>query len=137
MIGLKMTKTFSDEIRACRDGVVKNPYQGDDKRVVFVCSMGILRSATAARIYASKYNTRSAGSWTDALIPLTPILMAWADEIVFVNHHNYQQVKDFLAEENTDLDTEFNVKVLDIPDTFPHMHPSLIEAFKEQYEDVK
>ena len=129
-----MTKSFSEQIRDCRDGVVKNPYQGTDKKVLFVCSMGILRSATAARIYANKYNTRSAGSWHDALIPLTPILMAWADEIVFVNKHNYTQVKQYLEEENMFLDKDFNVRVLDIPDSFPHMHPELIKAFEEQYE---
>ena len=39
-----------------------NPYQGSDTKVLFVCSAGILRSATAARIYAKKYNTRAAGS---------------------------------------------------------------------------
>lgn len=131
-----MTKSFSEQIRDCRDGVVKNPYQGTDKKVLFVCSMGILRSATAARIYAKKYNTRSAGSWHDALIPLTPILMAWADEIVFVNRHNYLQVKQYLEEENMFLDKDFNVRVLDIPDSFPHMHPKLIKAFEEQYEPL-
>jgi rhodanese-related sulfurtransferase len=47
-------KTLSEKIRDCRDGVVKNPFQGTDKKVVFVCSMGILRSATAARIYGHK-----------------------------------------------------------------------------------
>jgi predicted protein tyrosine phosphatase len=129
--------TFSEQIRACRDGVVRNPYQGTDKKVVFVCSMGILRSATGARLYAHKYNTRTAGTWSDALIPLTPILMAWADELVFVNKHNYEQVK--LAYEadggnEGDFDKDFNVKVLDIPDSFPHMHPELIKAFEEQYE---
>lgn len=129
-----MTKTLSDSIREFREGVVKNPFQGPDKKVLFVCSMGILRSATAARIYAHKYNTRSAGSWHDALIPLSDMLLAWADEIVFVNRDNYNSVKRTLEEENVFLDTDFNVKVLDIPDHYPHMHPELIKAFEDQYE---
>jgi len=66
-----------------------NPYQGQDKRVVFVCSAGILRSATAARMYANKYNTRAAGSEEYALIPLTNDLVLWANELVFVNKENY------------------------------------------------
>ena len=57
-----------------------NPYQGKDKRVLFVCSAGLLRSATAARIYASKYNTRAAGSANYALVPVSDELIAWADE---------------------------------------------------------
>lgn len=132
-------KTFSQEIRECRDGVVNNPYQGKDKRVLFVCSMGILRSATGARLYANKYNTRSAGTWSDALIPLTPVLMAWADEIVFVNKHNYEQVKhEYESDggEPGDFDCNFNIKVLDIPDSYTHMHPKLVEAFITQYEPI-
>lgn len=122
--------TFSDDIRKCRDGVVRNPYQGKDKKVLFVCSMGILRSATAARIYAHKYNTRSAGTYSDALIPLSPILIAWADEIVFVNKENYEMFK-----KRVDDVGDYNVKVLDIPDRYEHMHPELIKSFEEQYED--
>lgn len=130
-----MTKTLSDEIRACRDGVVKNPYQGPDKRVVFVCSMGILRSATGARIYAHKYNTRTAGSWPDALVPLTPMLMAWADELVFVNKENYENViNKFEGDMHTFVASKS--KVLDIPDRYPHMHPALIQAFSDQYEKI-
>ena len=126
-----MTRTLSEQIRACRDGVVKNPYQGTDKKVLFVCSMGILRSATAARMYASKYNTRSAGSWGDALIPLTPILLAWAEEIVFVNKENYENA---VHEFGKEVFEETPTRVLNIPDKYPHMHPALVKAFETQYE---
>lgn len=123
--------TLSDEIRKCREGVVRNPYQGNDKKVVFVCSMGILRSATGARLYAHKYNTRTAGSWDDALVPLTMMLIAWADELVFVTIENYLGA----LEKFPGLDQfEGTLKVLAIPDKYPHMHPELIKAFEEQYE---
>lgn len=127
--------TLSSQIRNCRDGVVRNPYQGTDKKVLFVCSMGILRSATGARLYAPKYNTRTAGSWQDALVPITPILIAWADEIVFVNKENYEQVIKSLDSHAFEF-VNNKSKVLDIPDQYPHMHPELIKAFKEQYEDI-
>lgn len=95
--------------------------------------MGILRSATAARLYAPKYNTRSAGSWPDALIPLTPLLIAWAEELVFVNKENYlQALKNFPGLDQFDG----TIKILDIPDQYPHMHPELQQAFKEQYEPI-
>lgn len=131
-----MTKTLSDEIRDCREGVVNNPYQGTDKRVVFVCSMGILRSATGARLYGKKYNTRTAGTWHDALVPLTPILMAWADELVFVNNSNYQMVMDAIEEDEMKAYIAKKSLVLDIPDKYPHMHPKLIQAFNDQYEQL-
>lgn len=133
-------KSLSASIRECREGVVNNPYQGPDKRVLFVCSMGILRSATGARLYASRYNTRSAGTWNDALIPLTDQLMAWAQEIVFVNKSNYESVKQWYnnIENNhtSSFDDDFNIKVLDIPDAYPHMDPKLVEAFIQQYEPL-
>lgn len=128
--------SLSHQIRECREGVVKNPFQGNDKRVLFVCSMGILRSATGARLYAHKYNTRCAGTWDDALIKITPILMEWADEIVFVNESNYQQVKKYFLAEDIDIDKRYKIKVLNIPDAFPHMHPQLVEAFIKQYEPI-
>jgi predicted protein tyrosine phosphatase len=126
-----MQQTLSDKIRQCKDGVVKNPYQGKDKKVVFVCSMGILRSATGARLYAHKYNTRTAGTYPDALVPLSPVLVAWADELVFVNKENYLS---FTKNIDRELFEDLNIKVLNIPDCYPHMDPKLIETFNEQYE---
>ena len=123
--------TLSDLIRNCKAGAAGNPYQGKDKKVLFVCSMGILRSATGARLYANKYNTRCAGTYPDALIPVSPILIAWAAEIVFVNKSNYFQ----LINEYPGLEEVKQVKVLDIPDSHEHMAPELVKAFKEQYED--
>lgn len=125
---------FSDEIRKARHGAAANPYQGKDKKVLFVCSMGILRSATAARLYADKYNTRAAGTYSDALVPLSTILLEWADEIVFVSKENYEYAlrnKDW-----TDLLNESIVTVLSIPDKYEHMHPELVKSFEEQYEEL-
>jgi len=121
-------KTLSDMIFEA-DSPWDNPYQGTDKKVVFVCSAGILRSATGARLYAKKYNTRCCGSEDYALIPCSDELIVWADEIVFVNKENFRKWKEFDFEHKS-------VKVLDIPDQFPHMDPRLITAFEEQYEPV-
>ena len=107
-----------------------NAFQGEDKRVLFVCSAGILRSATAARIYAHKYNTRAAGSRHYALVPVTEELRLWADEIVFINPDNHWDIK-----QKFDL-REFDAKivVLDIEDEYDHMAPELIQLFNEKYE---
>jgi predicted protein tyrosine phosphatase len=120
---------LSDQIRNTRAGVVSNPYQSPDRKVVFVCTMGILRSATAARMYAKQFNTRAAGTDPTALIPLSILLIDWADEVVFVNKHNFQQAEDKFGEEIF----WGKVTVLDIPDQYPHMHTSLRAAFRKQY----
>ena len=124
---------LTDKIRQYDKGVINNPYQGMDKKVLFVCSAGILRSATAARIYGRKYNTRCAGTGLQyALIPLNEILMEWADEIVFVNPYNYDQAGFYF-----DLVPYMDkIKVLDIPDEYEHMDPRLIDHFYQQYEAI-
>lgn len=124
-------KTYTDAIFESQSPW-NNSYQGKDKKVLFVCSAGLLRSATAARIYAKKYNTRAAGSAPYALIPVTGDLLLWADEVVFVNQDNYEDVASHF-----DLsDFRCLIKVLDIPDQFEHMHPKLVKAFEEQYETL-
>lgn len=124
-----MPETYTEAILKAHSPY-NNPYQGPDKRVLFVCSAGILRSATGARMYAKKYNTRAAGSTDWALIPVTHELLLWAQEVVFVNKENHEATAlRFHLEEFPCV-----VKVLDIPDQYEHMHPKLIAHFEEQYE---
>lgn len=126
----KIMTTLAELIEKANHTPWDNPFQGKDKKVLFVCSAGILRSATGARIYANKYNTRCAGSEDYALIPLNPGLIAWADEIVFVNEYNAES-----AMKNYPAIKEKVYTVLDIPDQHEHMSPALIKAFKDQYEN--
>lgn len=129
-------KTYSELIAAVQSPW-DNPYQGNDRKVLFCCTMGILRSATGARMYAHKYNTRAVGSHDGALIRISPDLILWADQIVFVNDANYQQaLRDY---DDTHLQSMIQAKaiILDIPDQHEHMHPELQKAFKEQYEPLE
>jgi len=127
---------LTDVITSYRGGVLDNPYQGEHKKVLFVCSAGILRSATAARIYAGKYNTRSCGTYDIALIQISSNLVLWADEIVFVNQENYNMFKGMIDDDELFDRLSAKIKVLNIPDKYPHMHPELIKAFEEQYEAI-
>ena len=128
--------TLSELILKCQGGAANNPYQGNDKKVLFVCSMGILRSATAARLYAREYNTRAAGAYRDALVPLSPILMAWADEIVFVDVDAFIDAQIALDWDGQAPEGKI-IKILDIPDRYEHMSPQLIDAFEQQYKAVE
>lgn len=61
-----------------------NPNQGDYKRMLCVCSAGLLRSPTTAYVLSQapyNYNTRAAGLVADfALIPVDEVLLRWAEE---------------------------------------------------------
>lgn len=126
-------QALTDKIAKFRGGVLCNPYQSSDKKVLFVCSIGILRSATAARIYARKYNTRCAGTFKEALIPITQLLIDWADLIVWVNQENYRAAS-FLFDEQ---EFSYKSKILNIKDTYCHMQPGLIRKFKKQFETLR
>lgn len=111
-----------------------NMSQGTTKRVLTVCSAGLLRSATLAHFLTKEYgyNTRNCGTVESyALIPISEVLCHWADEIVFVNKENYEMVRD----EIEGLELVSKCKVLDIPDIYNFNDPELIKICKEQYEN--
>jgi len=106
---------------------IRNPFQGDYKKVLCVCSAGLLRSPTAAIILAKKYNfnTRAVGLETShALIPLDQVLLEWADEIVCM---------DNLQEYHLKLLGAKNILNLGIPDQFSYMDPQLVQMIEERY----
>ena len=93
----KLTKTqqiFSDNCP------FDNSSQTKAKRLLFVCSVGMLRSPTAQMVASSQgYNARACGSAVNiALIPLSCNLINWADHIIFMNVENALQAhKEFEA----------------------------------------
>ena len=112
----------------------RNPYQGEYKKVLAVCSAGLLRSPTIAWVLSQppyEYNARAAGvSEEYALIPVDDVLLNWADEVVCAD----QDHADVLKER---YDHDDKIVVLGIPDTFPYRHPVLVQMIKELYGGVK
>lgn len=82
-----------------------NASQGTSKRLLFVCSGGLLRSPTAAMIASNRgYNARSCGSSIKiALIPISKNLILWADVVVFMNEENEDKVLRHLSETDKEL----------------------------------
>lgn len=111
--------------------VAGNPYQGDYKRVLCICSAGILRSATAALVLSKKpfnYNTRSAGVEHYALIPVTEVLLVWADEIICMTKEHYSQLK---------VMTNKTIICLNIPDSYEYRNNELQDIISEGYKAKK
>jgi predicted protein tyrosine phosphatase len=108
---------------------VKNPNQGEFKKVLCLCSAGLLRSPTAAFVLSQEpfnYNTRAAGVNDEyALIPLDDALLAWADEIVVMEKWQFDVIS---------AKTEKPVLMLGIPDRFRYRDPELIDLIKKNYE---
>ena len=115
-------------------GIHSNSYQGDYKRVLTVCSAGILRSATAAHVLCQRpfnFNTRNVGTAPYALIPLTEDLIQWADEIVCMESEHKVHVLNRMM----DMDLYKPIIVLDIEDNYEYRNPTLVKLIKERYKD--
>lgn len=114
-----------------------NPYQTDALRVLTVCSAGLLRSPTMANVLHSEYgyNTRSAGiNDSYALIPVTSVLVFWADEIVCAESWMEEEIKkhfeDYISPETVFIS-------LDIPDNFGWGDKQLKELVLKRYAEYK
>jgi len=107
---------------------VSNPYQGKYKKVLCVCSAGMLRSPTAALVLSShpfNFNTRSCGMNRNyALNLLDDVLLAWADEIVCFNDEMEKELKSL---------TEKPVLNLNVPDTFEYRDEDLMSLIRLRY----
>ena len=115
---------------------IHNESQGNTKKVLCVCSAGLLRSATLQNTLIKEYgyNCRNCGTEESyALIPISEALLLWADEIVFVNKSNYRSVALDLTEMRIPEDKVF---VLSIPDIYNFNDPKLVEICKQQYKEI-
>lgn len=113
----------------------KNHWQGEWPRVLCVCSAGLLRSPTLAWVLSNKpynCNTRAAGSHPEyGLVVVDPVLLHWADHVVFANEENYERVQA------RGLKLPESVFVLDVPDRFAYRDPKLIEIIRGLLEQHK
>jgi predicted protein tyrosine phosphatase len=110
-----------------------NPYQGNYKKVLCVCSAGLLRSPSVALVLSQEpfnFNTRAAGiNGNFALIVVDQVLLEWADEIVCMNKGQQWTVKQMLDDFKMEVKKPF-VKVLDIPDSFEYRDLDLLNIIK-------
>lgn len=119
-------------------GNARNSFQGTRRRVLCVCSAGLLRSPTVARVLAETldYNTRACGTARDfALIPISEVLVSWADEIVFVQATNFLDIEydqGFRKYANGKT-----ITVMSVPDVFEYMDEDLVRIVMEEYQSAK
>lgn len=113
-----------------------NPCQGDFKKVLCVCSAGLLRSPTAAWVLSNppfNYNTRACGAVRAfALIPLDEVLIRWADEIVCMEEEHYETVLHELSQ--MEMAKRPEVKCLYIEDSYYYRQKELQWLIAEKYK---
>jgi predicted protein tyrosine phosphatase len=112
-----------------RLGNSTNPFQGSYKKVLAVCSAGLLRSPTTAVILSQEpynYNTRAAGLDPEfALIVVDDVLLHWADEVVCMTSAQQKKLKKM---------TDKPIQCLNIDDNFEYRNKELINLIKANYK---
>lgn len=107
-----------------------NPHQGKYKKVLCVCSAGLLRSPTIAEVLSQppyNFNTRAVGfDLGHALIPLDSVLLKWADEVVVVDEYMRSQLTPLVS-------TGTKIINLNIGDNYAFRDKELIQKIKERY----
>lgn len=108
--------------------------QTDQPRLVFVCSAGMLRSATGAKAFAQRgCNTRSCGSHDYALIPLSANLINWAHGIYFAQPENWWKVAEtFKAHPGLLATLKNKGQICNVPDIYDYDDPALHDQWIAQ-----
>jgi predicted protein tyrosine phosphatase len=110
-----------------------NPAQGPYRRVLCVCSAGLLRSPTAAFVLGNppfNFNTRAAGLSADfALVVVDEYLLHWADEIVCMTTEQKVELMDKVKGQDTPPD----IICLNIEDDFEYRDPKLMKLIAKNY----
>ena len=111
---------------------MSNPHQGTAKKVLCVCSAGLLRSPTLAWILSNdpfNFNTRAVGTSSDyALIVLDDVQLKWADVVLFVDANALTAARYEHAEQIDNMEHH----VLAIPDMYPFKNETLIKESTTQ-----
>jgi len=95
------------------------------QRVLFICSQNRLRSPTAEQVFSTwpQLEVASAGLNHDAITPVTPELLTWAD-LIFVMEPKHRarlsaHFRRYLHKQR--------IVCLGIPDEYDYMEPALVE----------
>ena len=103
-------------------------------KILFVCTVNRMRSATAHKIYEedSRFEVDSAGTDRTAAVSLEEWHLEWADAIVVMEKYHRNAIR-------TKFPTLYEAKpivCLYIPDEYDFMQPELIALLREKFEDV-
>jgi predicted protein tyrosine phosphatase len=103
-------------------------------KLLFVCTVNRMRSATAHKIYESddRFEVISAGTDKTANTVLTEGLLNWADSIVVMEKHHRNHIRKYFPE----IYKTKRIVCLYIPDDYDYMQTELIGILKEKVEDV-
>jgi len=120
-----------------RMGNLNNMYQGKARRVLCVCSAGMLRSPTVAWVLSNapfNFNTRAVGLTKEyALIPIDEAMVFWADDVIVMDDQMERDIKNIINNSTWKDDIEPpNIFNWAIPDMYDFKNPDLIKIIEKR-----
>ena len=108
--------------------------QRERLKLLFVCTVNRMRSATAHKIFESdsRFYVDSAGTDKSAEAVLEHEHLVWADAIIVMEKHH----RDFIRHKYPEFYKNKKIVCLYIPDDFYFMQPELISILRDKVEDV-
>jgi predicted protein tyrosine phosphatase len=103
-------------------------------KILFVCTVNRLRSATAHKIYENddRFEVKSAGTDKRANTVISFDLLNWADSIIVMEKHH----RNFIRQKFPDIYIDKKIVCLYIPDQYDYMQKELVYIIKDRFEDV-
>ncbi len=94
------------------------------QKILFICTINRMRSATAHTLYAhdSRFAVQSAGTDKGAKVVVSAELLDWADAVVVMEKHHRNTIRSRFLE----VYAAKPIVCLYIPDLYDYMDPELI-----------
>src|ERR1700693_3911805 len=104
--------------------------QQEKLKLLFVCTVNRMRSATAHKIFESdqRFEVDSAGTDKSSDTVLEPEQLEWADAILVMEKSH----RDFIRQKYPVLYKNKKIVCLYIPDDYYYMQPELISILKDR-----
>lgn len=103
-------------------------------KLLFVCTVNRMRSATADKIYTEdeRFEVKSAGTDKSANTVISLDMLNWADSIIVMEKHHRNYIRKYFPE----IYKNKKIVCLYIPDEYDFMQAELIRILRFKIEDV-
>jgi predicted protein tyrosine phosphatase len=98
--------------------------------ILFICNQGQNRSKTAAALFSGRFQTASAGLYSDT--PVTEAQLAQADVIIAMEERHRQEI----ARRFPRVYLQKQILVFGIPDIYRDGQPELVRLLKERMYEL-
>lgn len=106
----------------------------DKQKILFVCTVNRMRSATAHVIYQDdeRFDVKSAGTDKEAKVVISRNILEWSDSVIVMEKHHRNTIRSLFP----DIYATKKIVCLYIPDEYDFMQIDLIAILKDKIEDV-